>query len=221
MKLFQFLRRRPADETFHLPAPTIGGIRLRYPLSPSPRVALFGFRCTDNPSARTFSVDDVAALSRFRPQTFAATLETLRRLLAPGGLPAGVRSGLDSPLIVLSDLSSGFLSAEERDWLWTETGLPLFEQWRGFGGELLAWECEARDGFHFDPREVRIETSGPEPGDPLMLTTLTGADCRFHRLPTGYTGHLDTRTCACGSSLPRAVQLAAIGLPRQSWAVAV
>jgi hypothetical protein len=221
MRLFQFLRRQPVPEVFELPSPAIGAIRLRYPISPAPRVAVFGFRCTDTPSAQTFAVDDAAGLSRFGPQAFAASLGVFRRLLAPGNLAGGVRSGLDAPLIVFSDLANGLMTDEDRDWLWNETGLPVYEQWRGFGGELLAWECEARDGFHFDPREARFETSSPDPGDQLLLTTFNGSDCSIHQLPIGYSGLLDTRTCDCGSSLPRAASLAAVIPRRKSLAIAV
>jgi len=67
------------------------------------------------------------------------------------------------------------LTGEHHEQLWKWFSLPAFEQVRGASDELLAYECEAREGFHLAPG--------------VRASLLGGAPCK--------------QECPCGESAPR------------------
>ncbi len=96
------------------------------------------------------------------------------------------------------------LTAALRDRIWDAWRVPVFEQFRGFQGELLGAECEAFAGLHFDPTVVQWEPRDGASGQ-LLLTSLRNLRHPVWRLATGYAGRVVEEECDCGSSSPRLV----------------
>ena len=108
-------------------------------------------------------------------------------------------------VIAFTGISQTPLTSAVRDRLWAAWRTPVFEQFRGFQGELLAAECEAFAGLHFDADlavwEERSQNGAPE----LVLTSLTNLRHPAWRLTTGRAGRVNHAACPCGSPLPRIV----------------
>jgi phenylacetate-CoA ligase len=100
----------------------------------------------------------------------------------------------------------GALTSEDRDLLWTRFGVPVYEQLRGLGRELLASECDAHEGLH-----VREEDAIFEEGDELLVTSLRNLSTPVLRLRTGLRASITTKLCGCGETGRRLIDLARIG----------
>jgi hypothetical protein len=99
---------------------------------------------------RVFRAGEWKALQRFRPEAIAAwhsDLLLIGQLYRSGTLAL---PDFNAPFLVFTHPETGPLSEEQHRHLWSLFGLPFFEQVRDSAGRLLAWECEARDGFHVD-----------------------------------------------------------------------
>ena len=130
--------------------------------------------------------------------------------------PAGVldwltrqNPGLPSPaygIIAFTGMSQRPLTPADRDLFWEVWRTPVFEQYRGFQGELLGSECQAFAGLHFD-QEVAVweERSGSSASGELVVTSLTNLRHPAWRLVTGRRGRVEHAACECGSTLPRVV----------------
>lgn len=121
---------------------------LCYPLPCPPRVAALGWRfqpaaglvCLERWSAR--SLEDA------RPEALAASPEDLRLVAALRQRGVLRLPRLAYPLVALLDASDSPLSEPELEHLWTAFGLPIRQQVRDRQGRLLAYDCEAAEGFH-------------------------------------------------------------------------
>lgn len=80
--------------------------------------------------ARRFSP---ASLAGHREQVFAA---------------ARAAAQVEHSVVVFTRPGEPGLSAMERESLWETFAVPVFEQYLGFGNELLASECDAHAGLH-------------------------------------------------------------------------
>lgn len=146
-----------------------------------------------------------AELSRLKPEAIVAPIETLRALaeLAIGGglsLPA-----LKYGAIALTGVGRGIPSEQDRDLVWRGFKVPLYTQFRGFHGELLASECALQDGLHIDKKAAVFEESP----DGLLVTSLTNLRYPVLRLISGMDAALDSLPCACGSETARLTGLSA------------
>ena len=124
-----------------------------------------------NPESETPSPAPLAALSDPLPKTFAINpwfrlAPPVETILDPAAIPAKGCEVLAAPVGILMSLASrrpatpspGYgivaftgisqrpLTPDLRDRMWVSWRAPVFEQFRGFQGELLAWECEAFAG---------------------------------------------------------------------------
>lgn len=121
---------------------------LCYPLPRLPRVAALGWRfqpagglvCLERWSAR--SLEDA------EPEALAAAPDDLRLVAALRRQGVLRLPHLAYPLVALLDASEGPLSEPELEQLWTCFGLPIRQQVRDRQGRLLAYDCEAAEGFH-------------------------------------------------------------------------
>jgi hypothetical protein len=125
-----------------------GASALRYPLTPEPRIAVFDINVSSRRGQffpRGWTAEQVNA---FQPEALAGSLPGLREaanLIESGKLKLPL---LTFPVVVFTKPEGGRLSSDELDELWSRLRLPVFEQIRSASGQLLAYECEARDGFH-------------------------------------------------------------------------
>jgi hypothetical protein len=117
-------------------------------------------------------------------------------------LPSTVQ--VERALIVLTGLREGGLTDSERDRLWDRFGVPVFEQYLGLDGELIARECEAHEGLHIVERNAVLEEGCD--GD-LVFTSLTDMELPTLRLRTGFVGEIRAGECACGGLQPRIMGL--------------
>ncbi|MFN7542196.1 MAG: hypothetical protein ACK5TN_05325 [Acidobacteriota bacterium] len=128
----------------------------------------------------------------------AATPAALRRICAAVHSRFLALPQLCEAVIVLQGIEEGTLFSGERDMLWNTLGVPVFEQWLGLDGELIAWECGMHQGLHFQCDRAELEQIEGE----LVLTSWYGLCSPAPRLATGWTAEFDPRACRCGNSSP-------------------
>lgn len=84
----------------------------------------------------------------------------------------------------------------------------MFEQFRGFSQELLAWECEAHDGLHIQGENAIFEVG--RDGE-LVLTALGCEEYSLLRVGIEMTARMEAGVCGCGNLAPRLVGLRPVG----------
>lgn len=168
-----------------------------YPLEHGPKIAILmdGFRSTSR--VRNFSDFELDEFADLECDTLAAPLPLMHRM-------TGMRHKLRYPAVVFTGPRLGYLTETDREQFWKAFGVPLFEQFTGLGGEVLAEECEAHEGLHVRGDEAVFEVYRGE----LLVTSLTRLEEPVFRLSTGMYGTLDTTPCACGRTSARVVQAA-------------
>ena len=187
---------------------------LLWPLPPPARTAMLmdGFR--RSAGVRTFREEQKSQLVRYRPDALAGPVSRLRRL-AEGAEDRGSRiPRLTHSVIAIIILKQAFLSEEARETFWRVFKVPVFGQILGLSGELLAWECEAHEGFHIQPECAAFEARPGEGDSELLATSLAPAGKPAFRLPTGLTGRIEESACACGLKGPRLVELRRMSMAR-------
>ena len=130
----------------------------------------------------------VKAINRLKPDVLVAP---------PGMMLKLVRSPLETPrraLIAIHTPGAPLLRESERDLLWQRFKVPLYQQLRGFQGELLAAECDAQVGFHANEAIAHWELRRQE----LVYTSLMNLRHPVLRLGAGWYGDLETSRCGCG-----------------------
>jgi hypothetical protein len=138
---------------------------------------------------RIFKNSSVVALERFRPEVIAGPAEALRSLAEEIGQTGSALAASLCGLIAFTSIEEAPMSEEARDLLWRTCQAPVFEQLRGLRGELLAMECEAHEGLHFQPPAKALEGWA------------TGSRLAVEEAP-----------CACGRATPRLVDVRSKGL---------
>jgi phenylacetate-coenzyme A ligase PaaK-like adenylate-forming protein len=144
---------------------------------------------------------------------FAGDLYRLSKALKQ---PARTDWQLDQAVVVFSGLDAGVLTGEQRDELWERYQVPLFEQFVGPDGAIVASECEIHAGMHIKVDRAVIECLDGE----IVLTSLTDLTCPAIRVRTRIHGCVDTSACECGRTEPRLTHLHVNELPRRAAAVA-
>lgn len=171
------------------------------PAPARPAVLMEGFRGVKR--IDTFGDARRQRLAHYQPDALAGSVAELRRL-AEGAEDYGARMPkLTHSVIAFAILRQTFLSREARDLFWRVFQAPVFGQILSPEGRLLAWECEAHDGFHIEGEQAIFEAEAG-PGEPELLATSL-ADLRrpVLRLATGLTGSIERATCGCGLPGPR------------------
>jgi hypothetical protein len=176
---------------------------LCYPLDAPPRTAVLfpGFRETRH--VRVFADNWSRKLKGYRPNAIAGPAGVLR------ALALAIRDGrvalepLTHASVVFTGIEHGILRQADRDLFWQIFQVPLFEQLRGLGGELLAMECEAHHGLHICSTDSVLEMVEGPFGSELVYTSLTSLEYPLVRLATGLAGDLHDTACGCGETTPR------------------
>ena len=174
--------------------------RLHYPLGQAPRTAVVGRKVEESRRVRHFQALHSCELQEFAPQALAAPLDALR---AAASTP-GRQSPLRNAVIAFSGILEGPLTPEDGDRLWRQYQVPVFEQFLGMAGELLAWECEVHHGLHIREQSAHFEMGE---GDRLLVSFLANPRLPLLRLQTGLTGRVVKESCPCGEASPRLVDL--------------
>ena len=125
-----------------------------YPISPAPRTAVLvpWFRAAGLLAGpvRVFPDRWNQEAAAFAPAAVAGTFEQIRAL-AQIQVPS-----LTHALIVLARPGGRRLAENDRELLWQNFRLPVFEQIIGSSGDLLAAECEAHDGLHVESSDLPV-----------------------------------------------------------------
>lgn len=128
----------------------------------------------------------------------AATPGALRRIIAAVEARAMALPRLSEAVVVLQGAEEGVLFPGERDMIWRSLGVPVFEQWLGLDGELIAAECGMHQGLHFQYGRAELEERHNE----LIVTSWFGLRTPVLRLRTPWQSEVDTRVCRCGDERP-------------------
>jgi hypothetical protein len=166
---------------------------------------------------QTFAYHTFDELEDFQPDSLAGPvgrLLTLAQAVLNGNLQL---TSLSSAIVAFTGLKHGSLKNEDRDLLWRAFQLPIFEQFRGFSTELLAWECEAHDGLHINAENAIFESASD--GE-LLLTCLECPEYSLLRVGTEMTADILTEPCGCGETTARLVGLQAIEVVQPKMAMA-
>ena len=172
--------------------------RLHYPLGEAPRTAVVARAVGETRRVRCFPGFDAAELPAFAPQSLAAPLDALRVAVAEGPPP------LRNAVIAFTGILEGPLTPEDGDRFWRRYQVPVFEQFLGLDGELLAWECEMHHGLHVREDAAYFESCEQ---DRLVVSFLANPRLPLLRLETGLAGRLITEPCPCGQTSPRLVDV--------------
>ncbi len=122
----------------------------------------------------------------------------------------------DHGLVVFSGVDAGLMTAEQRHDLWERYQVPLFEQFLGTDGRVVAAECELHAGLHIRPNGAVFELLDDE----LVITSLTDEASPALRMQSGFTGQIDREPCECGRLEPRLIGLRALLQPKAESAAA-
>ncbi len=183
---------------------SFGKVKLRHVIEHSARTAILSPNFTPGIHCRTFPNPWVPALSRFEPEVVAGPVDTLRAFA--GAIQRGATwiPPLRYAVIAFTGILGGPLSTEDRDLFWRAFGVPVYEQFFGFGDDMLAAECEAHAGLHLSRDAAYFEKSA---GGEILITFLANKRYPILRLATGMTAEWQESPCECGSAEPRLVQL--------------
>ena len=177
---------------------------LAYPLGRPPRTAVLSQEIRGSWRVRNFTSYRSETLRQFAPQALAAPGDTIRALAQSIEEGEITWQPLSHALIVFTDLIRGSLSEEDRDYFWRVFQVPIFEQFRGFAGELLAQECEAHNGMHIHVTNA-IFSVGPD--GQLETSFLGNPRAPLFRLATNLSARLAPGRCACGQTTPRLLDI--------------
>lgn len=105
--------------------------------------------------------------------------------------------------------TSEVLTSAVRDKLNRVFGCPIIDAYGAGDGGIVACECDKQAGFHYNVQDCLLEElPDPETGQSeIVATSLTALAFPFIRYRVGDVGHLSDAPCACGSPLPRVVDL--------------
>lgn len=149
-------------------------------------------------SPRSHRAEHWWKLNMSETRLLAAPPSVLRRITAAVLAGELTLPKLDDAIVVLNSITDGALYSGERDLLWQVFGVPIFEQWIGFDGELIAWECDAHDGLHLNSPQVHLEANS----DGFRLTSWDARRTPVLRLDCGFRTELSQEPCRCGHPSP-------------------
>ena len=199
----EYFLRHPED-FYNWGSPAKNLRALDCPLRNLGRIAVLqtGFRETE--AIQVFAGPRMADLQNFNPETLAGPAAKLRMLAEVVLKGRFVLPAIQYAVLPFTGLKHGCLRDEDRDLLWRAFKVPVFEQFRGFSNELLAWECEAHQGLHIVADNVIFE---PAPGGDLLATCLNSGEYTLIKLATEMSGRVDSTVCGCNLATPRLVEV--------------
>jgi hypothetical protein len=180
---------------------------LFWPLPPPRRTALLSEARRHAAGIRLFRECQIRDLARWRPEAIAGPVDSLRRITQTLLANPSAAFPLRHSVLAFCLFRRAFLTEQLREMIWQAWGVPVFGQLLGPSGEMLAWECEAHEGYHYDPANVVFEAGADEPGGELYVTSLISLRRPLLRMASRLTGILHPSRCGCGSSLPRLLRL--------------
>ncbi len=198
-------RYRQALSEFNNPdAPAPALQVLQHPIPGPPKTAVLspGFQQTG--AIKVFGSDWTRRLERFQPEAIAAPVGVLRQLAHELVTGRAIIRPPEFAVIPFTGIQDGLVTDEDRELFWRAFRVPVFEQYLGFEGRVIAWECEAHQGLHVGEDAILESSSDNEE---FLTTSLTDFRHPALRLASGFRGSIQETRCACGKPLPRLVGL--------------
>lgn len=96
------------------------------------------------------------------------------------------------------------VSDQTRDELWSVFGVPVYELFVAGDGVILAYECEAHEGWHVNTRAAQFVKLR---GEPHLVLRRLSPDGGPTAVGVGFTGAVTRQPCACGLQTERVVNL--------------
>lgn len=146
------------------------------------------------PGTRAFPPERWSGLQTFSPNVLLGSVAQLQRLLERIHVRTVKPGPVDHSVFVITQLGDTPLTANFRDRLWDQFGVPVYELYLDEQGQILAFECEAQAGWHIN-RGVRFVVAFGE----LVLERGRQA------LRTGLNWSVDKAACDCGRQQSRLV----------------
>ncbi len=156
---------------------------------------------------KPFNPRETLRLAEWRPEAVAGPVSELQRLADQIEDQWGRMPALSHSVLAFVTLRQAFLSDQTRDRFWRVFKVPVFGQIFGLSGELLAWECEAHEGYHIAEQRAVIEVDQRRGQPELLVTSLAGLLRPAIRLATGLEGRIEHSACGCGRRGPRLVDV--------------
>lgn len=181
--------------------------RFRYPLKPTPRIAVLMPGFQQAAGIKVFPADLPVGLERFQPEAMAAPIKLLKSFAGNMIAKKSSLPPLKNAVIPFSGIDHGELTEDDRDLFWNTFQVPIFEQYLGFDGRVIGIECEAHEGLHVITENAIFETRNGSSESELLLTSLTDLCHPTLRLATGFWGTLEHAQCECGNAEPRLIGL--------------
>ena len=178
-------------------APRSTRLKLPFATSPDLRSAQISV-LPEFESSQAFRRECWPELASYRPSTLIGYGIDLRRLAESADRDGLDLSSVDQTIFALTDCGMAPISEVLRATLWQSFGVPVYEVIVAPGCRLLAFECEAHDGWH-----VAV--------DPIPRVINGELICDFPsvaNLHTGFSGQIDPEPCACGRGSVRLKNLA-------------
>jgi phenylacetate-coenzyme A ligase PaaK-like adenylate-forming protein len=187
-------------------------VSLPFPTDPKVRIA----QLTETPpfeGVEAFIPERWLELERYRPHVILGNTADLQRLAEQVDLGMVDLTCVNHAVVALTACGASPLSDVLRVVLWQSLGVPIFELYIGPDHRLLAYECEAHDGWHLESGVV-ISTFGGE----LMDAELSDGELILdspgtYGLRTGLCGRITEEACPCGRETPRLMDIVACGKP--------
>ncbi len=173
---------------------------LEVPWQPLPRVVALTPWFAIEPAVWIVMQPSSEALMDLKPEALAGPVDALRTA-ARAVLQTSLRlPSIRFGIVAFTGVSQDPLTPDDRDLLWRAFEVPVTEQFRGFQGELLAMDCERREGLHVVEEAALWErrTTGE-----LLLTSFENLRHPTVRLGTEINGWIDSARCGCGNKSPR------------------
>lgn len=191
---------------------------LYWPLPKAARTAILAGGFRENGETKVFHDVRRGDLLDYAPDALAGPVCELRRLADAAEDRSRRLPRLEHSVIAFSILRQAFLSNEARDLFWRVFRVPVFGQILDLSNALMAWECEAHQGYHVASENAIFETEhgGGEPE--LLMTSLADLRQPVLRMATGLTARIGHSTCGCGQSGPRLLDVRRRSLPQRATA---
>jgi len=183
---------------------SFGWSRLQHDIDNSPRTAVLAANFLPGLQTRVFANPWTPALSRYEPEVLAGPVDTLRAFAESMLRGATWIPPLRYAVIAFTGILEGPLSLEDRQLFWRAFGVPVYEQFFGFGGDRLAYECEAHAGLHMSREAAYFERA--DDGQ-ILVSFLENPHFPLLRLATGMAAEWHEAPCECGSAVPRLVNM--------------
>ncbi|MBI4138442.1 MAG: phenylacetate--CoA ligase family protein [Candidatus Wildermuthbacteria bacterium] len=175
---------------------------------PSAQTALFMLGCTVFPMGLLSNIDEIRErFSIFQKHNIGVVITTpsfAQRLLY-------VNEMLGRETRIKKIITSGeYISDTLREKLHDSFGATVYSSYAS-SESFIGIECSIHNGFHFDPKQLIVETIDQHTYLPtrgvglLVITSLVSEAIPLIRYPLGDLGLIDYAQCPCGRSWPRII----------------